>query len=42
MLRAWIPLLLAGERFSGRYIFDGQTMVDFAISVLDPSELARG
>ncbi len=38
----WIPLLLAGERFSGRYLFDGQAMVDFAIEVLDPDASARG
>lgn len=38
----WIPLLLAGERFSGHYIFDGQKMVDFAITVLDTAALPRG
>ncbi len=37
----WIPLLLAGERFSGRYIFDKAAMVDFVIDTL-PSDAADG
>ncbi|MCO4760361.1 MAG: 8-oxo-dGTP diphosphatase [Myxococcales bacterium] len=30
----WIPLLLAGEQFEGRYVFDGQKMCDFVIEVV--------
>ncbi len=33
--RLWIPHLLAGRRFSGRYIFDDDRMVDAAIAVGD-------
>lgn len=31
----WIPLMLAGERFSGRWIFDGKRMVDHTLDLLD-------
>ncbi|MEY3014942.1 MAG: 8-oxo-dGTP diphosphatase [Pseudomonadota bacterium] len=34
----WIPMLLRGERFSGHWIFDGKTMVDHALRVLQPGE----
>ena len=27
----WLPLLLRGSRFSGRFIFDGDTMLDYQI-----------
>lgn len=30
--RHWLPKLLAGEPFSGRFVFDGDTMVDHAIT----------
>ena len=29
--RLWLPLLLAGRRFSGRFLFDGDAMVDYAL-----------
>ncbi len=29
--RLWLPLLIAGERFSGRFIFDGDAMIDHVI-----------
>ena len=29
--RHWIPLMLDGTRFDGRFIFDGDEMLDFAI-----------
>lgn len=32
--RLWIPLMLRGERFSGRFIFDGDAMLDHEIDVL--------
>jgi 8-oxo-dGTP diphosphatase len=32
--RIWVPLLLQGKRFSGRWIFDGDRMVDYRIEVL--------
>jgi 8-oxo-dGTP diphosphatase len=31
--RHWLPLLLDGRRFSGRFIFDGDAMLDYAIDV---------
>ncbi len=27
----WLPLLLAGRRFSGRFIFDGDKMLDYQV-----------
>ena len=27
----WVPLMLAGERFSGRFIFDGDSMLDYHV-----------
>jgi 8-oxo-dGTP diphosphatase len=32
--RIWLPLLLAGETFSGRFVFDGDAMVDAEVDVL--------
>lgn len=32
--RHWLPLMLDGRRFSGRYIFDGQDMIDMRIECL--------
>ena len=32
--RIWIPHLLVGQRFSGRYIFDGARMVDHVVDLL--------
>lgn len=32
--RYWLPLLLAGERFDGRFIFDGDDMLDHEIERL--------
>jgi 8-oxo-dGTP diphosphatase len=32
--RLWVPLLLAGRPFSGRFIFDGDRMLDHAIDLL--------
>ena len=29
--RIWLPLLLAGDGFAGRFVFDGDAMVDSAI-----------
>ncbi|MFQ5525663.1 MAG: 8-oxo-dGTP diphosphatase [Thermoanaerobaculia bacterium] len=29
--RHWLPLLLEGRRFSGRFLFDGDAMLDFEI-----------
>ncbi len=36
--RLWIPKMLAGEAFSGRFVFDGDTMVDHAF--VSPSSTA--
>ncbi len=30
----WLPLVLAGKPFSARYIFDGDTMLDYEIELL--------
>ncbi len=32
--RYWLPLLLAGKRFSGRFVFDGDEMLDYEIELL--------
>ena len=32
--RIWLPLLLAGETFSGRFVFDGDAMLDAEVDVL--------
>lgn len=31
----WLPHLFAGRRFSGRFLFDGDRMLDWAIELLD-------
>lgn len=33
--RYWLPLLLAGKRFSGRYLFDGEHMLDYHLQELE-------
>jgi 8-oxo-dGTP diphosphatase len=36
--RIWLPLLIAGERFSGRFVFDGDRMLDAAlVEASDPA-----
>jgi 8-oxo-dGTP diphosphatase len=30
--KIWLPMLLRGERFQGRWIFDGDTMLDYELS----------
>ena len=30
--RLWLPLLLAGKRFDGRFLFDGDAMLGYAVS----------
>jgi hypothetical protein len=32
----WLPLLLAGERFRGRFVFDRDTMLDHEVERLGP------
>ena len=32
--RVWLPLLLEGKKFSGRWIFDGDRMVDYRLDVV--------
>ena len=32
--RLWLPLLLRGERFAGRFLFDGDAMLDWALERL--------
>lgn len=34
--RHWVPLLFARRRFSGRFLFDGETMLEHAIDVHAP------
>ncbi len=31
----WLPLVLSGRRFSGRFLFDGDRMLDWALDVAD-------
>ena len=38
--RHWLPLIVEGRRFSGRWIFDGDRMLDYILDVLPP-EAAR-
>jgi 8-oxo-dGTP diphosphatase len=33
--RIWLPLVFSNERFSGRYIFDDDKMLDYDIELLD-------
>lgn len=37
----WLPILLAGEAFRGRFIFDGERMVDYALERLGAVVSAR-
>jgi 8-oxo-dGTP diphosphatase len=37
--RVWMPLLLAGRRFDGRFVFDGDRMLDHAVDA-DPAPTA--
>ena len=32
--RVWMPLMLAGQRFDGRFLFDGDTMLDYEVDKL--------
>lgn len=34
----WLPMLIAGDRFRGRFVFDGDRMVDHDLSKLGPVE----
>jgi 8-oxo-dGTP diphosphatase len=38
----WLPLLLAGERFRGRFVFDRDTMLDHEVERLGPLGNFRG
>jgi 8-oxo-dGTP diphosphatase len=38
--RIWLPLLIAGARFDGRFIFDGDSMVDHVLDVISSQVLA--
>ena len=33
--RVWMPLLLAGKKFAGKFLFDGDTMLGHEIAVTD-------
>jgi 8-oxo-dGTP diphosphatase len=33
--RLWLPLMLAGRRFAGRFVFDGDSMLDHEVRALD-------
>jgi len=35
--RMWLPLMLAGHSFSGRFVFDGDRMVDHVLEDQDPA-----
>ena len=36
--RYWLPLVVAGRRFSGQWIFDGNRMLDYRLDVLDGAQ----
>lgn len=36
--RMWLPLMLAGRRFDGRFVFDGDAMLDHHLVDEDPAE----
>ena len=40
--RLWLPLLVAGQRFSGYWIFDGDRMLDYRLDLLDKPVAASG
>ena len=40
--RLWLPLLVAGQRFSGYWIFDGDRMLDYRLEVLPEAVPAAG
>ncbi len=31
----WVPLVLEGRRFSGRFLFEGDAMLDYAVELVD-------
>ena len=33
--RHWLPMMFAGQRFSGRFVFDGDRMLDYSLEELD-------
>jgi len=33
--RIWLPSLLRGDRFTGRFVFDGEIMLDHCVELLD-------
>ena len=40
--RYWLPLVVAGRSFSGRWIFDGNRMLDYRLDVLDEEPRRAG
>ena len=36
--RFWMPHMLAGRRFTGWYLFDGDSMVDYRLDVEDSEQ----
>jgi 8-oxo-dGTP diphosphatase len=34
--RLWVPLVLGGVRFSGRYVFDDEVMLDHELDIVKP------
>ena len=40
--RYWIPMVIAGERFQTRWIFDGDVMLDYEIRPEDRAGKAPG
>ena len=37
--RIWLPLLIAGEAFRGRFVFDGDVMLDAEVDVLSAAPI---
>jgi mutator protein MutT len=40
--RLWVPLMLAGRPFRGRFVFDGETMLSHALEDDDPARAVLG
>ncbi|MEM6792672.1 MAG: 8-oxo-dGTP diphosphatase [Acidobacteriota bacterium] len=40
--RLWLPHMLAGRPFRGRFLFDGDSMVDHALELVSSDELRAG
>ena len=40
--RHWLPLVVAGRRFAGRWIFEGDRMLDYTLDIVPTASESRG